>query len=59
MAFYPHFVPKRNVKRKLFPLRIFTSNNVTNAGEKWENFLSFSDEGGEAEDQAGEHTEKR
>ena len=38
---------------------IFTSNNVTDTGEKWKNLLCFSDEGGETEHQARQHTEKR
>ena len=38
---------------------IFTSNNVTDAGEEWENLLGSFDEGGEAEHQPSQHTEER
>ena len=38
---------------------IFTSYNVTNAGEEWENLLGFSDEGGETEQQPSQDAEER
>ena len=48
------------IKYLIFNIQtIFTSYNVTNTGEEWENLLGFSDEGGETEQQASQDTGER